>query len=59
MEKEELEKLIELSARGFKCPNDLCPDYEKYNQCYNHAHVLCIEFEKYQIEKYEQRREKD
>jgi hypothetical protein len=47
MEQKDLEKLVELSRQGFKCPNKECCEYEKYNQCYNHSHVLCQNFEEY------------
>lgn len=49
-----LEQLIELSKQSFKCPFKECVEYENYNQCYNHSHVLCPQFE----ELYQRRQEK-
>mgnify|MGYP007082075796 CR=1 FL=1 len=45
MDQEKLEELVRLSKEGHKCPNDNCCEYEKYNQCFNHAHVLCPMFD--------------
>lgn len=47
MREEDLEKLIELSKEGHKCPNVNCCEYGKYNECYNHSHVFCQNFEEY------------
>lgn len=47
--KKSLDLLVELSKQEFKCPNLNCCEYGSYNQCFNHAHVLCIEFEKYHV----------
>lgn len=47
MDSSELEKLIELSKAGFKCDNVNCCEYENYNQCFNHSHVLCPQYEEY------------
>lgn len=51
MEKSELEKLIELSKEGHLCPHKECCEYQKYNECFNHAHVLCPNYENYKIKK--------
>ncbi len=58
--KKSLDLLVELSKQEFKCPYiPRCCEGEKYNQCYNHAHVLCIEFEKYYVAECEKRTPKD
>lgn len=41
---------LELKAqdlRGFICPFINNCDEEKYSSCYNHSHVLCLEFENF------------
>lgn len=47
MDSKELEDLINLSREPFKCTYKECSEYENYNQCFNHSHVLCHKFEEY------------
>lgn len=57
--KKALDLLIELSKQDFKCPYERsCCEFGAYNQCYNHAHVLCIEFEKRRVSDIDSRKYK-
>lgn len=47
LNEEDLQALIELSRQGFKCDNIQCCEYERYNQCFNHSHVLCPQYEEF------------
>ena len=44
---DEFEDLVVLSSHDFKCDNKMCIDYEKYNQCFTYAHVLCPLYDDY------------
>lgn len=42
---EEILRLVELSKMSHVCPYRECTEAEKYNQCFNHSHVLCPLYE--------------
>jgi len=47
LEKLSTEELERLAKQPFKCDFFDCCEYGKYNQCYNHSHVLCPNYEVY------------
>lgn len=47
MDEEELNFLEDIAEREFRCTNLKCCEYLKYDQCFNHSHVLCKTFESY------------
>jgi len=57
MEEEEINRLERLAEEQFKCPYLERCCTPKYDQCYNHSHILCSTFERfYNAEKDRQRR---
>jgi len=46
-EEKRIEDLEEKMEHAFKCPHVTCCMHGKWDQCYNHSHVLCEHFESY------------
>lgn len=55
LEKLTAEEIQELINKPHKCPYQDCCSYLEYQQCYNHSHVLCKNFEEW----YDSKRPKD
>ncbi len=47
MDEKHIRELEELVKGDFKCPHTDCCSYLEFQQCYNHAHVLCENYEAY------------
>ena len=47
LEKLSVEEIQELMKQPFKCDFIDCCSYGEYNECYNHSHVLCKNYEVY------------
>lgn len=52
-EKLSIEELIVLAEESRGCYMEECPNYRKFDQCHNHSHVLCPDFESFYMERKE------
>lgn len=51
----DIEDLEEKAQHAFKCQHVACLMHGKWDQCYNHSHVLCEHFETYYNSKYDRK----